>query len=72
MDEQKQAENAEIDIPQYTVDELRSEKPFEFLYSLKDNQFLMLRVQAELAEQAKNVGIKNFTSLCKAYVKEQN
>ena len=72
MDEQRQAEKAEIDIPQYTVDELRSEKPFEFLYSLKDNQFLMLRVQAELAEQAKNVGIKNFTSLCKAYVKEQN
>ena len=64
--------NVELTIPQYSLEELRSEKPFEFLYSLKDNQFLMLQAQAELSEQAKKAGIKNFTSLCKAYIKEQN
>ena len=64
--------NVEVAIPQYSLEELRSEKPFEFLYSLKDNQFLMLQAQAELSEQAKKAGIKNFASLCKAYIKEQN
>ena len=38
--------NVELTIPQYSLEELRSEKPFEFLYSLKDNQFLMLQAQA--------------------------
>lgn len=64
--------STEIIIPEYTVDELRSEKPFEFIYSLKSNQFEMMRAQAEIAEQAKKAGVRNFVSLCKAYIKEQN
>ena len=70
MEEKSNVTSTEI-VPIFTDEELRSEKPFEYLYSLKDDEFLQLNVQAQIMEQAKKagIGVRAFQQLYKAYKK---
>jgi len=60
----------EIIVPEYKKDDyLKSTAPLEWLYKLKDNNFLMQQVMLMVQVQAKSVGISNFMTLWKAYWK---
>ncbi len=56
-------------IPEYTKsDYLTTTTPFEWLYRYKDNQFELKQLIGIMAEQAKSVGVRNFTALFKSYM----
>ena len=57
-------------IPAFTEEDFKTEAPFEYLYSIRDNQFEMLQARDVLSAQAKKAGIRNFTTLFKAYLND--
>lgn len=60
------------DICDYTREDfLNSEKPYEFIYMLKDNKFKQKRLLAAMTEQAKKCKVTNFPTLYKAYADSQ-
>lgn len=57
------------EIPEYTKsDYLTTTTPFEWLYRYKDNQFELKQLIGIMAEQAKSVGVRNFSALFKSYM----
>lgn len=57
------------EIPQFTrTDYLETTKPFEWLYSHKDNKFELKQLLGILSEQARGVGVRNVAALFKAYL----
>lgn len=57
------------EIPAYTRDDyLTTTKPFEYLYSHKENKFEMKQLLGLMSAQAQTVGIRNLAALFKAYV----
>ena len=55
-------------VPNYTADDfLNTSKPYEYLYSLKDNKFLLQQTLQRMKAQAGSVGVKCFISLWNAY-----
>lgn len=55
-------------VPEYTAEEyLNTSKPYEYLYGLKDNKFLLQQTLQRMKVQAGEVGVKCFISLWNAY-----
>lgn len=54
------------------ADFLSGTKPYEEVYSLRDNRFEFHRAQERMAEIAKMAGVKNFKTLFKEYCKLQD
>lgn len=62
-----------ISIPDFEKDDyIKSDKPFEWLYQYKDNQFLMAQLREQIKEKAGKVGVKNFITLWNAYLLLKN
>lgn len=62
-----------ITIPDFEKDDyIKGDKPFEWLYQYKDNQFLMAQLREQIKEKAGKVGIKNFVTLWNAYLLMKN
>lgn len=58
-----------INMPDFTKEDyLLSSAPFEWLYSHKHDALQMSQLKSMMAENAKNVGVKNFTTLFKDYI----
>lgn len=58
----------ELMIPQYTADEYyTSSAPYEWLYSHKEDKFLMKQLTQQMKAQAGAVGVKCFVALFNAY-----
>jgi uncharacterized protein (DUF927 family) len=47
------------------------QEPYEFCYKFKDNEFQHAQVISKLSEQALKLGIKNFKTMYKSFVKEK-
>jgi len=61
-----------LDIPDFTKDDyLKTEKPFQYLYDLKENKFVSKRTLTLMSDKARQVGVKNFVTLYNAYVESQ-
>ena len=57
------------DVPVYTRDDyLTTTKPFEYLYTHKDNKFELKQLLGVMSAQAQTVGIRNLAALFKAYM----
>lgn len=57
------------EIPAYTRDDyLTTTRPFEYLYSHKENKFEMKQLLGLMSAQAQTVGVRNLAALFKAYV----
>ena len=52
-------------------DYLETTTPYEWLYGCRDNAFLQIRYKTLISEAAKAVGVKNFTTLWREYLKMQ-
>lgn len=62
-----------ISIPDFEKDDyIKSDRPFEWLYQYKDNQFLMAQLREQVKEKAGKVGVKNFITLWNAYLLLKN
>jgi len=62
-----------IEIPDFEKDDyIKGDKPFEWLYQYKDNQFLMAQLREQIKEKAGKVGVKNFITLWNAYLLSKN
>lgn len=62
-----------IEIPEFEKDDfIKGDKPFEWLYQYKDNQFLMAQLREQIKERAGKVGVKNFITLWNAYLLLKN
>lgn len=65
--------SSEITIPEFVKDDyIKGDKPFEWLYQFKDNQFLMAQLREQIKEKAGSVGVKNFITLWNAYLLLKN
>lgn len=61
-----------VEIPEYTYDQyIGTSEPYEFLYSFKDNKFLMKQIQQKMKEKAGAIGVKCFIALFDAYCQTQ-
>lgn len=61
-----------VEIPDYTYDQyIGTSEPYEFLYSFKDNKFLMKQIQQKMKEKAGAIGVKCFVALFDAYCQMQ-
>ena len=61
-----------VEIPEYTYDQyIGTSEPYEFLYSFKDNKFLMKQIQQKMKEKAGAIGVKCFVALFDAYCQMQ-
>ena len=61
-----------VEIPEYTYDQyIGTSEPYEFLYSFKDNKFLMKQIQQKMKEKAGAIGVKCFVVLFDAYCQTQ-
>lgn len=61
-----------VEIPEYTYDQyIGTSEPYEFLYSFKDNKFLMKQIQQKMKEKAGSIGVKCFVALFDAYCQMQ-
>lgn len=61
-----------VEIPEYTYDQyIGTSDPYEFLYSFKDNKFLMKQIQQKMKEKAGAIGVKCFVALFDAYCQMQ-
>ena len=66
---QKLDENSKIIIPDYTKEDyIESQKPFEWIYQYKDNEFLMSQLVERVKIKAAAVGVRNFKSLWGLYL----
>lgn len=62
-----------IEIPDFEKDDyIKGDRPFEWLYQYKDNQFLMAQLREQIKEKAGKVGVKNFITLWNAYLLLKN
>ena len=62
-----------IIVPDFEKDDyIKSDKPFEWLYQYKDNQFLMAQLREQIKEKAGKVGVKNFITLWNAFLLLKN
>ena len=62
----------EDEISQWTKEDyLKGAAPYEWLYAMRNNNFMLLRMKALVEEAAKAVGIKNFAGLWNAYLETQ-
>ena len=57
------------EIPQFTEDELNSEKPIEYVYSLRFNEYQQMRALNDIDAQMQKIGKRGFKTLYKAYAK---
>lgn len=65
--------NALIEVPYFTADDYtNSNKPYEFLYSFKDNPFQQQQMIERVKAQAASVKIKGFMSLWNMYLKSMS
>lgn len=63
----------EITIPDFTKEDyIKTQKPFEWLYQYKDNNFLMMQLREQIKENAGISGVRNFIALWKAYLESVN
>ena len=61
-----------VEIPEYTYDQyIGTSEPYEFLYSFKENKFLMKQIQQKMKEKAGAIGVKCFVALFDAYCQTQ-
>lgn len=57
-------------IPQFTAEDfLNGQRPFEYIYSFKNNPLKMQQMLNRIAEQCKNLGVPNFKDLWAGYKK---
>lgn len=65
--------NSLVEIPVFTADDYtNSNKPYEFLYSFKDNPFQQQQMIERIKAQAASVKIKGFMSLWNMYLKSMS
>ena len=65
------SETSEITVPEFTKsDYFRTTRPFEWVYSFKENGLKMQQMLSLIREQAGSVGVKNFTTLFRIYERE--
>lgn len=70
---QRQKNNQLIIVPDFEKDDyIKGDKPFEWLYQFKDNQFLMAQLREQIKEKAGKVGVKNFITLWNAFLLLKN
>ena len=63
----------EIIIPDFTKNDYTSTTtPFEWLYKYKDQPFVLNQLLIRIKDQAGSVGVRNFTTLYKAYLQTVN
>lgn len=55
-------------IPEWTLDDFMSPKPYEWLYQHKDNKFLLNQLLAKMQMVAKTLKFPSFTKMWNAYV----
>lgn len=71
-DEEKE-KNDIVTVPDFEKDDyIKGDKPFEWLYQFKDNQFLMAQLREQVKEKAGKVGVKNFITLWNAFLLLKN
>lgn len=58
-------------IEEYTKDDFRTSKPYEYVYLFRHNEFEQEAIISKMAEQAKRVGFTNFHTMWKKYKKAQ-
>lgn len=59
-------------IPQFTMDDFLSEKPYEWLYAQKDNKFVLQLLLSKVQALAKAVGFSGFMKTWNAYVESKS
>ena len=59
------------DIPVWNKDDYQTTEPFEWLYTFKDNKFVMLQLRDAIKERAGLVGVKNFVTKWNAFLQEK-
>ena len=57
--------------PEWTADDFRTEKPFEWLYERRSNKFVLMQLVEVIAEKAGALSVKNFRILWKAYLESK-
>lgn len=61
-----------VNIPDFTYDQyIGTSEPYDFLYSFKDDKFLMKQIQQKMKEKAGAIGVKCFVALFDAYCQVQ-
>lgn len=59
------------DVPEWKREDYQTTGPFEWLYSFKDNKFVMLQLRDAIKERAGYVGVKNFVTKWNAFLQEK-
>lgn len=59
-------------IPEFTMDDFQSERPYEWLYAQKDNKFMLQILLHKVQETAKHVGFSGFMKVWNAYVESKS
>ena len=59
-------------IPEFTLEDFQSERPYEWLYSQKDNKFLLQLLLSKVQAIAKRVGFPGFMKIWNAYVESKS
>lgn len=58
-------------IPEWGKENYQTPEPFEWLYTFKDNKFVMLQLRDAIKEKAGAVGVKNFVTKWNAFLQEK-
>lgn len=61
----------ELTIPEYTAEDYDTSKPYEWLYSHRQDKFMLKQLTQKMKAQAGNVGVKGFIGLFNAYCESQ-
>ena len=69
MDESNNLVEFGVSIPAYTVEDYKTLEPYKWLYSLRTDEVEMEIARSEMAEHAKSIGVKNFSSMWRAFLK---
>lgn len=56
---------------EWTLDDFTTEEPYEWIYRLKDNKFMMQQTLAAMERIAKNLGFKEFKAFWRAYLESK-
>lgn len=64
----------DINIPEYSKEDFNTEKPYEFVYSHRDNKFEMNRIKNIITDRAEKVkyGKRAFSEMLKSYIDMQS
>ena len=66
------SEATQLLIPEFTLEDFQSERPYEWLYAQKDNKFMLQILLSKVQVIAKSVGFAGFVKIWNAYVESKS